>query len=362
MTPDESTKARKYVSLIAQIAAGAPMEGAVIAKLAVQLAKTPGLEPTKKAVYEALSEMQVNNPKEAAGLEALMGTAAGTGMVTSLEALEAAYPDAPQWMKNTVMAGGGILLPIAAATGTKVAYDAVLKVPILRFPARVLQNALSSLTPKGAYRAAARAGQADGGDWKSRSRILTATDHLRFAISQGRDIDPDTRIMYTTPQLASNEARILEAQIKSGEASGELSGAQLASQRDLLQGIRTFAAFQEGQLKAIAEGTDAGRRGAAGSAIDFYARYSERMLDRHESIFNALNQTILKLDPGGLPSPARGDTTRETIEGDWSTGGGGPGRVLPVQRKPAPGYQGGCQHWNGCRPSGPHPAGLRQRY
>ena len=324
MTPDESTKARKYVSLITQIASGAPMEGAVVAKLAVQLAKTPGLEPTKKAVYEALSEMQVKRPKEAAALEALMGTAAGTGMVTSIEALEAAYPDAPQWMKNTVMAGGGILLPIAAATGTKVAYDAVLKVPILRFPARVLENALSSLTPKGAYRAAARAGQADGGDWKSRSRILTATDHLRFAISQGRDIDPDTRIMYTTPQYASNEARILEAQIKSGEASGELSGDQLASQRDLLQNIRTLAAFQEGQLKTIAEGTDAGRRGAAGSAIDFYARYSERMLDRHESIFNALNQTILKLDPGGLPSPARGDTTRETIEGDWSTGGAGP--------------------------------------
>jgi hypothetical protein len=67
MTPDESTKARKYVSLITQIAAGAPMEGAVIAKLAVQLAKTPGLEPTKKAVYEALSEMQVNAPKKRLG-------------------------------------------------------------------------------------------------------------------------------------------------------------------------------------------------------------------------------------------------------------------------------------------------------
>jgi len=325
MTPNESTKARKYVSLISQIASGAPMEGAVIAKLAVQLAKTPGLEPTKKAVYNALSDMQVNNPNAAAGLEALMGTAAGTGMVTSEAALEAAYPDAPQWMKSIVMAGGGILLPLASATGAKVGHDAVLSVPVLRFPARVLENALSSLTPRGAYRAAARAGQADGGDWKSRSRILTAIDHLRFAVSQGRDIDPDTRIAYTTPQLASNEARILEAQIKSGEASGELSGGPLASQRDLLKNIRTFADFQEAQLKAIAEGTDAGRRGAAGSAIDFYARYSERMLDRHESIFNALNQAVLKLDPGGLPSPARGDTTKMPVETDWSTGGGGPG-------------------------------------
>lgn len=325
MNPDESTKAQKYVSLIAQIAAGAPMEGAVIAKLAVQLAKTPDLEPTKKAVYEALSEMQVNNPKAAAGMEALMGTAAGTGMVTSIEALEAAYPDAPQWMKNTVAAGGGILLPMAAATGGKVAYDATLSVPVLRFPARVLENALSSLTSRGAYRAASRANQADGGDWKSRSRILTATDHLRFAISQGKDIDPDTRIAYTTPQLASNEARILEAQIKSGEASGDLSGAELESQLGLLKGLRTFAAFQDRQLKTIAEGTDSRRRGAAGSAIDFYARYSERMLDRRDSIFNALDQTVLKLDPVGLPSPTRGDNTKMTVESDWSMGGGAPG-------------------------------------
>tara|TARA_R110000868_G_scaffold18663_1_gene81668 strand:- start:284 stop:4993 length:4710 start_codon:yes stop_codon:yes gene_type:complete len=339
INPDESTKARKYVSLVSQIAGGAPLEGAALAKLVSQLAKTPGLNPTKKAIYDAMSEMQVNSPGQAAGLEALMGTAAGTGMVTSLEALDAAYPDAPKWMQDTVMAGGGILLPMVAATGGKIAYDASLAVPILRFPARVLQNAMSSLTPKGAVRAAARAGQADGGGWKGRSRILTVTDHLSFAISQGRDIDPATRIAMTTPQLASNEARILEAQIKSGEASGELSGDQLASQRDLLRGIRTFAEFQEGQLKTLAEGTDAGRRGGVGTAIDFYARYSERMLDRHESIFNALNQTVLKLDPGGLPSPARGgdgirDSSPEapaesppqmTVESDWSRGGGAPG-------------------------------------
>jgi hypothetical protein len=323
-TPDESTKFRKYLSLITQVAAGAPMEGAAIGKLAATLAKTPDLSPTKKAVYDALSEMQINQPMAAANLEALMGTAAGTGMVASLEALEAANPDAPEWMKNIVMAGGGILLPIAAATGAKVVSDALITIPVLRFPGRVIQNAASSLTAKGAYRAAARAAQADGGDWKSRSRILSATDHLKFAISQGNDIDPATRIAYTTPQLASHEARILETQIKSGEASGDLSGDELASQRKLLQGLRTFADFQEGQLMAIAEGTDAGRRGAAGSAIEFYARYSERMLDRQKSIFNALDQTVLDLDPGGLPSPAIGDTPKMSVERDWSMGGGGP--------------------------------------
>jgi len=53
-TPDESNKAREYVSLIAQIAGSAPLEGAAIAKLAVYLAKTTK-DPTTKAVYDAIS-------------------------------------------------------------------------------------------------------------------------------------------------------------------------------------------------------------------------------------------------------------------------------------------------------------------
>jgi hypothetical protein len=95
MTPDESTRARRYISLIAQIAAGAPLEGALIAKLAVQLAKTTK-SASKKAIYEAVSEMQRTDPVKAAGLETLMGTGAGVGMITSEAALDEYYPDAPQ--------------------------------------------------------------------------------------------------------------------------------------------------------------------------------------------------------------------------------------------------------------------------
>jgi len=82
-TPDESTKTRKYVSLITQIIGAAPVEGVLIAKLATQLAKTTK-SPTADRVYEAISEMQLNNPIKAAALETSMGAAVGGGMVASL--------------------------------------------------------------------------------------------------------------------------------------------------------------------------------------------------------------------------------------------------------------------------------------
>ena len=99
-TPDQSTKTREYVSLITQVLSAAPAEGALIAKLATQLAKAlpPGSKPTKQRVYEAISEFQNTNPLKAAALETSLGAIAGGGMVTSVVALEAAYPNAPQWM------------------------------------------------------------------------------------------------------------------------------------------------------------------------------------------------------------------------------------------------------------------------
>ena len=62
-------------------------------------------------------------------------------MITGLEALEAAYPNAPQWMKNTVMAGGGVAAPIGAMTVGSTVYDVALKTPIVRFPLRVARAA-----------------------------------------------------------------------------------------------------------------------------------------------------------------------------------------------------------------------------
>lgn len=287
-SPDESTKTRKYISLLTQIVGAAPVEGAAIAKLARELAKTSG-NPTSQKVYEALSDLQTKSPKKAATLELGAGTLAGTGMITSLEALEAAYPNAPQWMKSTVMAGGGVAAPIGAMTVGSTVYDVALKTPIVRFPLRVARVASESLTPSGADRAAARSIQTMGGDWKNRGEILGVMDQLKLALAEGRNIDEVTRIAFTTPQLARNEARVLEAQLNAAEKN--MPSGDVAAQRQLIQELRRFADFQEGHLAKLTEGGNVG-------AIA-YSRYSDRLMERRDRIFAALDEAILKLDLGG---------------------------------------------------------------
>ena len=295
MTPDESTKARKYVSLITQIAAGAPIEGALIAKLVEKLAKTTK-SPSKKAIFDAVSEMQRTNPTKAAGYEALMGTAVGTSMVVSTQGLEAAYPNAPPWMKNLVMAGGAIILPIGGLTVGKLAWDVGIKTPIVNWPLHFAKGAAYGLTTRGAERAAARAVQTKGSDWKHRSDILGVTEHFRLALKEGRNMDEATRISYTTPQLARNEANFLEAQLKA--TAKDMNEAELAGAQELIRDLRIFANFQEGQLLAISEGT--GRM--AGVSAREYVEHSGKMMDRRDAIFQALDDAVLKLDLGGKPS------------------------------------------------------------
>ena len=287
-TPDESTKTREYVSLITQIIGAAPVEGAMIANLAARLAKTTR-SPTAERVYEAMSEMQLNNPIRAAATETAMGAAAGAGMVTSVEALEAAYPNAPEWMKSIVMAGGGLAFPIGAMTAGSTLWDVGLVTPIVKWPLQILRGMGESLTTSGAEKASARAIETMGGDWKRRHEILGVTGQLRLALKEGRNMDEATRIAFTTPQLARNEANVLEAQFQAARAN--MSDVEVLSAQKLIQDLRQFANFQEGQLKTLS--TSKGVGAAA------YAKYSERMMDRRDSIFAALDDAILKLDLGG---------------------------------------------------------------
>jgi hypothetical protein len=304
--PDVSTKTRKYISLITQIIGSAPVEGALIAKLAIQLAKTT-TSPTAERVYEAISEMQVNSPIKAAALETSLGATAGGGMVASDAALEAAYPNAPQWMKNTIMAGGAIAAPIAGMTVGSVVYDTALKIPIVSVPLRFARGATASLTVSGAERAAANAMQKMGGDWKNRSDILGVMDQLKLALAQGRDIDEVTRIAMTTPQLARNEARILDAQLNASEKN--MPPTEVAAQRQLIEELRRFSNFQEGHLATLTSG---GNIGATA-----YTRYSQRMIDRRDKIFAALNESILKMDLGGKVGD---DIPASVIKNDYEQG------------------------------------------
>jgi len=305
-TVDESTRAREYVSLISQIATAAPMEGALIAKLAVRLAKTTK-NVTRRAVYDAISEMQVNDPTTAALYEGLMGGGVGGGMIASVEALERGWPDAPQWAKNTIMAGGGIILPIGGVTAATAAWDVGIKVPLVSIPLRILRGAAESLTVSGAERAAARAAQTFGSDWKNRSQILGVTGQLRLALKEGREMDTLTRISFTTPQLARNEARVLEAQLKA--SSKEMSISDISAQEQLIYELRRFANFQEGHLKSLSES------GGIGAAA--YAKYSERLIQRRDSIFQALDEALLKMDLGGRSDF---DVEPAVIEADYAQG------------------------------------------
>jgi len=314
MTPDESTKAKKYISLITQITAGAPMEGAVIGKLAVQLAKSAE-NVTYQSVLNAISELQMTRPKTAAAYETIMGTAVGGSMVTSIEVLDAVYPDAPQWMKNTVMAGGGILLPIGGMTATRAAWDIGLKTPIVKWPLQMARGFTERLTPSGARKAAAHALQTPqslGSDWRNRSEILDVTQQLRLALTEGREMDPFTRISYTTPQLARSEANVLEAKLAEALSSDRPpTTEQIAAQRHVIEKLRGWSNFQEGHLKTITEG----KIGAQA-----YAKYSERMIERSNSIFDALDDLILKLDVGGIKHD--GDPKKLSLQEDWNIGKG----------------------------------------
>ena len=305
-TPDESTKTRKYVSLITQVIGAAPVEGALIAKLALRLAKGSG-NPTAQRVYDALSEMQVKNPLKAAALETSLGATAGGGMVASNAALEAAYPNAPQWMKNVVMAGGAIAAPIVGMTVGSAVYDTTMKIPLVRIPLLIARGATASLTTKGAERAAVDSIRKMGGDWKNRSDILGVMDQLKFALAQGRDIDEVTRIAMTTPQLARSEARILDAQLNAAEKN--MPPTEVAAQRQLIEELRRFANFQEGHLATLTSGSNIGATA--------YTRYSERMLTRRDQIFAALNESILKMDLGGKVGD---DIPDSVIKKDYAQG------------------------------------------
>jgi len=302
-SPKEGRKRDKYISLITQMFGGSPVDASLIAKLATQLAKTTS-SATSQHVYEALSEMQLNNPLRAAATEAAMGAAAGAGMVTSLETLLEVYPDAPQWMQDITMAGGGLFLPMVGSTVGSTVYDVVLKTPIVSIPLRVLRGATESLTLSGAEKAATRAIQTMGSDWRNRADILDVTGQLRFALAQGRDIDPVTRIAFTTPQLARNEARLMESRLNS--AADDMSPENVAAERQKIEDLRRFANFQEGQLKTLSSG---GKVGAAA-----YAKYSERMMDRRDSIMAALDDAILKLDLGGKSDSGVSDAA---LRADW---------------------------------------------
>ena len=186
-------------------------------------------------------------------------------------------------------------------------YDVALKTPIVRMPLRIARGAMESLTPKGIERAATRSLSKMGGDWKDRNEIIGVHDQFKLAIAEGRDIDRTTRIAFTTPQLARNEARILEAQLNAAEKN--MPTAEVAEQRQLIQNLRKFSTLQEGHLATLTAGGNVGNTA--------YSRYSDRLMDRRDKILAALDESIFKLDLGGKVGE---DIPNEILKTDYEQG------------------------------------------
>ena len=311
MSPNESTKARQYASLIAKLVAGAPVEGAAIANLAVQLAKT-ARNPTYQEVLNAVSELQRTKPITAATYEAGMGAGVAAGMITSVEALKEAWPDAPPWVESLVMAGGGIGIPIGAATGARTLWDAGINIWPLKYPLQLIRGITESVTPSGARKAGARAIQSFGGDWRDRGQILGVFEHLDFALSQGRNIDRATSLRYTLPQMARNEATVLDAQLNAAlRSQNPPTEAEVTAAKEKIAKLRLWSNVQEGQLKTLVEGNTVGAQ--------VYIKYAEKMLDRRDLIFESLDNAILRLDQsiGGRSSEG---VDPAVIEADYASG------------------------------------------
>ena len=308
LEPNEQNKMLKYISLIGQVAGGAPAEGRAIAAFAMELAKT-ARNPTIKAVTDTITEIWAKDPARAARLEASIGTLVGTGMVAGVEGLEEVYPNAPQWMKSSVQAGAGLIFPLLATGAVRAAWGTAAQVPIIRWGTRAAEGAIESLLPSGAPKTAARAIQTMGEDWRSRSDVLDALGHLKFAIAEGRHLDKLTRNMYTFPQFARHEARILSEQLKISQRN--MSPEEISAAQQKIEDLHRLGIYQEGQLKTLFESAETG--------AEVYSKYADRMLVRRDDLFEALDAAVFKMDLGGISSQGADPTL---IAQDWAAGEG----------------------------------------
>tara|TARA_R110002020_G_scaffold154730_4_gene335398 strand:+ start:255 stop:4910 length:4656 start_codon:yes stop_codon:yes gene_type:complete len=271
LTPDESTRARQIISLIAQITAAAPIEGMGIAKIATRLAKINPENLTLKKVTDAIADFQVKYPRKAMGVETGIGLLAGSGMVISEEALKLAWPNAPPWVKQMVMAGSGIAAPAAILK----AGSLLGQVPVIKQVGKQAKGLVSVLYPE---RQAAYALQ-QGLD---KSNILNVKELLLLAQSEGRNIDPDSKIALTLTEMAVNEASILRAQLDDPEI--KLSKEQRESAEKNLKDLTQYAQFQDSQLRTIF--------GDEETAVQIYGQIADNIINRADGINAAVRKVL----------------------------------------------------------------------
>lgn len=305
MDPDESDKAREYISLIGQIAGSAALEGAGLIKLVEILAKSGG-NPTTQRVHQVLNEFQSQFPKLSVTMETSTGALAGGGTIASMELLNKYWPDAPPAIQSLLAAGGALTIPTGVVGGVSFLNRVV---PVASIPGRILSGALETIHPEGIQRATSRAIQTKGDDWRNRNNILGVIDHLKLAYDAGRSKDVDFQIAYTMPQFARNEANILRVQLNAAREG--MPTDQIATAEKFIEDLNIYADVQESILLDIYKDPKL--------ANEVYVRYSERMLGRTKKLFDSIESAVFKTDVGGDPSEG---IAASVIAQDWDQGVG----------------------------------------
>jgi len=339
LTPDESTRARKALSIISQAGGAAGLEGGAIIGIVEKLAKgvssiTPrnvlevfnkekqsktslkeaaqelaagSPSQTFKNVSETLSDLQARRPIGSLALETAAGSMAGAGMVYGPEMLP---EGTPKWIKDASAAGFGVLAPAGGiVTGTAL-FNVINNAPLLSMPRKFVKGLGDVLYGGSIERTAASSLLMTGGQNipLNKGKILSIRDQLSLAQSLGRTMDPDTRLAYTLPQMARNEAKILQAELNMARENRQFfKDSEIDALETKVSDLTVFADFQEGQMAKIF--------GDSEIAADVYRLHSSQVIDRATTIKEALDDVIFKTDLGGEPSPP---DQRFLVDDDWN--------------------------------------------
>ena len=313
LTPMQNTRGRKVLAMIGEMAGAAMMEGSVITAAANKLATFTG-DLTTKLVANVLGDLQSRKPLRSVALETAAGGMAGAGMVYGPEMLP---EGTPKWLKDASVAGFGVLAPVAGIGTASATFNLIKAAPILKGATNFAKGFGQMFTASGIEQAAANAIQMTGK--ADNSGIVGIREQLLLAQSLGREMDPNTRLSYTLPQMARSEANLLQAEFKLAINNNRLEGSEKIyssvsdSQltrvefQDKINDLFTYADFQEGQMAKVFGDSDV--------AADVYRLHSNQMLNRADTIKESINNILFKTDLGGEPSP--GPDQRYLVENDY---------------------------------------------
>jgi hypothetical protein len=245
------------------------------------------------------------------------GVGAATFQVNALKALNAADPEAHDWLK-------GLLGTTAALAGPIAARSAVTGFFAIPGISKLTHGVLDPIFAP--FASAARFEQREifGGSPAGRRSILSVGEILRQAIKSGRGVDEASGLVFTTPELARSEANVLRARHKniqdrlsvlSDHAKQSNPEAVARIERHLAKllkdsdDLHVYGAFQERVLSS------ASMDPSQGSSSTFLRAEALRLVERREQFFNFIENRFKRafddFDFGGDKGGTKVDHARD---------------------------------------------------